>query len=644
VPPGGGSNTIVASGASLTIGDNSINPGETLTLNGTGTANEGALRKIGTTNSNWTAAITLGSASRINSDTSGLLTISGAIGGGANNLTIGGTGNVTISSVVTTSGTFTKDGAGTLILSANNSAAMTGPVAINGGVVSIPLSTSLGTNAGTITLDGGTLRNTNGGSGGSFVNAARGLVIGANGGTVDYTTGTNTNSSIYAGTITGTGTLTKTGNGEFRYQGTGLPNTTYTKLVVNQGVFRLGFASSTADERGFGAVPGSFLADAITLNGGAIGSSFDVTLDANRGITLGPNGGTIYGVFGTGGAPITIPGAISGSGSLTLSPGTQQITLSGANTNSGTTTITTGTVAIGAANSLSSASAVTIASGGILNLAGFDQTVASLAGDGNVTRTTGALTTGGDNSSTTYTGVIDGSGAVTKAGSGTWTLTGVHTYTGATNINGGTLRLNSGSSLAAGSAVAVNSTATLTGTGTVNGSVTVNTGGTIAPGDAGVGTMTIGNGLTTGNGSTMFLKVTDASTEANDSTGGSTQGTLPNPTSNNFINVTGGSSAIDAGTNFIIDVTGQNFLHNRNYSYQIATVVGDMSGLNITNQAQFVDIGLITPDATYSITGGAGGQIYLNIHPVPEPATVLGLAAGVLAAGGFIRRRVVRRA
>ena len=35
----------------------------------------------------------------------------------------------------------------------------------------------------------------------------------------------------------------------------------------------------------------------------------------------------------------------------------------------------------------------------------------------------------------------------------------------------------------------------------------------------------------------------------------------------------------------------------------------------------------------------SGGNLTLTFSPVPEPATVLGLAAGALGLGGFIRRR-----
>jgi hypothetical protein len=46
----------------------------------------------------------------------------------------------------------------------------------------------------------------------------------------------------------------------------------------------------------------------------------------------------------------------------------------------------------------------------------------------------------------------------------------------------------------------------------------------------------------------------------------------------------------------------------------------------------------------FSVTGTAGGALNLNITPIPEPATILGLAAGALGVGGLIRRRRLVRA
>ena len=95
---------------------------EALTLNGTGISGSGALQNTGGNNT-WGGAITLASATRINSD-SGTLTLdvsSGNAIAGSQDLTLGGAGDITINDPIATgTGTLTKDGSGTLTLSNTN--------------------------------------------------------------------------------------------------------------------------------------------------------------------------------------------------------------------------------------------------------------------------------------------------------------------------------------------------------------------------------------------------------------------------------------------------------------------------------------------------------------------------------------------
>ncbi|MFL6790608.1 MAG: beta strand repeat-containing protein, partial [Bradyrhizobium sp.] len=80
----------------------------------------------------------------------------------------------------------------------------------------------------------------------------------------------------------------------------------------------------------------------------------------------------------------------------------------------------------------------------------------SIAGGGTFSLGGNQLTVGGNNLSTTVTGVIEdggtsgGSGAsLVKTGSGTLTLSGANTYTGGTAVNGGTLAVSADSNLGA---------------------------------------------------------------------------------------------------------------------------------------------------------------------------------------------------
>ncbi|WP_210215469.1 beta strand repeat-containing protein, partial [Pseudoxanthobacter soli] len=134
----------------------------------------------------------------------------------------------------------------------------------------------------------------------------------------------------------------------------------------------------------------------------------------------------------------TLSGAISGSGALTKS-GTGTLTLSGANTYSGATTINAGTLVASGGSAIGNASAVTVAGGASLTV-NAGETIGSLAGAGSVSLTSLAqLNLGGDNTSTTFSGVISGSGGLDKAGSGTLTLSGANTLTGVVQVLAGGL-------------------------------------------------------------------------------------------------------------------------------------------------------------------------------------------------------------
>jgi fibronectin-binding autotransporter adhesin len=192
---------IDGSGGAVTVG------AEALTINGGGISNAGALRNIAGTNT-YGGTVTLAGQSRINSD-SGTLLLNNAtsVTGAGQNLVVGGAGNVTISgAITTTTGFVSKDSAGTLTLSGNNT--YTGATTVNGGTL------KLGTNnvipnasavsIATATLDADTRTDTAGTldvTGAAVINLGSGATLAfADSKGVDWT----------GGTLNITGTLGKT--------------------------------------------------------------------------------------------------------------------------------------------------------------------------------------------------------------------------------------------------------------------------------------------------------------------------------------------------------------------------------------------------------------------------------------------------
>ena len=178
----------------------------------------------------------------------------------------------------------------------------------------------------------------------------------------------------------------------------------------------------------------------VTLNGGTL-SVPSGSVSMSGALTLGANS-----TISVGGTQLALSGVIDdGAGTYGFTKtGSGSLLLSGANTYGGATTISAGPLNLGASNVIPDASAVSLALGTTFNLNNYSDTIGSLTGAGNVSLGSAALTTGGNNTSTTYSGVISGTGSLVKNGSGTFILSGNNTYSGTTTINGGSLQLGSG--------------------------------------------------------------------------------------------------------------------------------------------------------------------------------------------------------
>jgi autotransporter-associated beta strand protein len=172
------------------------------------------------------------------------------------------------------------------------------------------------------------------------------------------------------------------------------------------------------------------------------------------------------------------------------------ILLNSTNNYTGRTDINNGVVRLGVAGAIPDSSALTVAQGGVLDVAGRSEVVGSLAGGGLVTNSSGTLATltvGGDNTSTTFNGILTAATvsrlSLVKQGSGNMTMTGLNTYSGTTTINGGTVSVstlgNGGSASGIGAASNVAANLVLNGgtlryegvTSTTNRAFTIGTGG-----------------------------------------------------------------------------------------------------------------------------------------------------------------------
>jgi autotransporter-associated beta strand protein len=143
-------------------------------------------------------------------------------------------------------------------------------------------------------------------------------------------------------------------------------------------------------------------------------------------------------------------------------------------------------------------------------------TAGSIAGNGFLRLGSKDLTAGGNNTSTTFSGVIqdeglseETGGSLTKVGIGTLILSGANTYTGGTEIALGRILVSNSTGSGTGSGpVAVDNGAILGGTGTIQlgGGATLTNNGTMAPG-ASAGQFNIGGNTQLNYPSTLSFEI-----------------------------------------------------------------------------------------------------------------------------------------
>ncbi|ECJ2931586.1 fibronectin-binding autotransporter adhesin ShdA [Salmonella enterica subsp. enterica] len=406
----------------------------------------------------------------------------------------------TLDNNVTGEGQIVKSGSDELIVTGAND--YSGGTTISGGTLTADHADSLGTgtiaNNGVLQVGEGELKNTLSGTG-SLVKIGTGELTlnGDNdysgGTTIDdgvliadnadlLGTGAVANSGVLKvgegeleNTLSGTGSLVKTGTGELTLSGdnsysggTIISDGTLiadnadslgTGAVANSGVLQVGEGELENTLSGTGSLVKTGTGE-LTLSGDNSYSGgttiSDGTLTADHADLLGTGAVANSGVLQVGEGELE--NTLSGSGSL-VKTGTGELTLSGDNSYSGGTTIIGGTLTADHADSLGTGA---VANSGVLQV-GEGELENTLSGSGSLVKTgTGELTLGGDNSYSGDTTIADGtliaanvnalgSGNIDNSGTlmldaeGEFNLANVTTQSGATTelARGTTLNVDS---------------------------------------------------------------------------------------------------------------------------------------------------------------------------------------------------------
>ena len=166
-----------------------------------------------------------------------------------------------------------------------------------------------------------------------------------------------------------------------------------------------------------------------------------------------------------------------------------------ANDYTGGTVVSAGTLEISSDSALGASSGgLTLSGGALATTADMSSARSVLLGSSNGVVDTAAAT------ELTLSGVVSGTGSLTKTGAGVLTVTGTNTYTGGTTVSAGTLDLDGSLT----SSVAVASTGRLEGVGSSSGGLT--SSGVVAPGNS-PGTLSFAGNVTFEAGNTFVTEL-----------------------------------------------------------------------------------------------------------------------------------------
>lgn len=458
--------------------------------------------------------------------------------------------------------------------------------------------------------------------------------------------------------------------------GPGTWDTTATNWdTANSGGANIAWGNTTADIAVFGAASGIITIGSAGVPGGTLtlgGLSFPSgnyvvgNVAGNGTLSFGSVTGTLNTVNATNGTTLNCnfastgtPGiTIAANGNLTASGGGNgaRVNLNGDNTGlANGMTITSGLVAFANQNAAGNAT-VTLNGGGILQAIAGGQTLANafvLTGTGTLRQLAAATQT--------LTGVVSGSGTLSKTDAGVLVLSGANTFTGQTQVNGGTLSVATLNSVNGGTPLLASS-------------------GLGAPTTIAAGTITLGSGTSaggliyTGSGETTdrvldFAGTTAAATLTQSGTGllkftsaptvsgagsktltlaGSTAGTgeiaggIVDNSATNLTSVTksGTGTWTLSGTNTYTGVTtisgGTLAFSRQTTGWTTANLVvnsGGTLGLSVGGPGEFTLADVATLDALGSATGGLKTGAFLGLDTTNQPGGIL-TYSGILANAG----------
>lgn len=542
-------------GANMTIRSLTFNTPSSVTVGGANTLTIGGDVTVNSGSGNHTinaSGVTLGvDQTWTVTGSSQTLSVNAPVSG-SRSLTIAGAGTVVLSGNNSYSaGTLVKDTAKLTLGNASDTLANAAAVAVDGGTLNIGANSDV---IGALSLTNGAIIGTSGVLTGSVYYAENGTISANLGGTAGFTkAGAGTvlvsgNNSYSGATSIGNGTLqlgssTALGAGNAAVVSgatldlNGQTNTTVT-VVSGTGYGGMGaIINSSTNAAAILAEIGNGQAYTVNATG-------DITIQRTR------SGGGPFQVTKTGPGTVIFgtPAAASHNNlmALLVSQGTAVLNMPGVfsvdrdpcGVDTGATLRLAGT----GGNQINDGSKVELNSGGLFDMGGRSELIGYLvaaAGSwvtNSLPSSNSVLNIGGGNGGAAtgqcqVDGEIAGGMGLGKFGTGTMTLTASNTYSGTTTVGAGTLALSTDGSIGHSTNINVVSGATLDvtartdgtltlksgqtlmGNGTVNGTLVTSSGSTVNPG-ASVGTLNVANNITLGG--RLLLEINTATVQTND--------------------------------------------------------------------------------------------------------------------------------